>query len=118
MRALRPQSFNGAVESAQLRQLRVQVGQGGFQHVAVPGIAAGFQLLQDLGTGERQGGFLAPGFELFRAQMGFGLCRFLTGRFHLSFYCLAFPTSGHVFNYTGGLRKEQVPRVIRDAGSW
>ena len=46
-----PGSASG-VKLTEVPQLGVQVGERRLQHLPVPGIAAGFQLLQDLGAGE------------------------------------------------------------------
>ena len=76
-------------------QLGIQISKRRLQHLAVAGIAAGFQLLQDLSTGECQARFLSLVFELLCIQAGLEVRWFFVSRFHLSFYCLTFPTSGH-----------------------
>ncbi len=94
-----------AADLAELSQLGVQVSKRRLQHLTVARIAAGFQLLQDLCASECQARFLALVFKLLCVQAGLGVRWFFVSRFHLSFYCFAFPTPGHDF-------------IIRPESSW
>lgn len=82
-----------------MREEFFQVGEGVLHHLAVAGIRAGVNLLQDVGASQQQGVPLAARF----GALWFGGCLGRRGslrlrRFDLRFYGFAFPTSGHTAN--------------------
>lgn len=62
----------GTTDLAQLGDLGVEVGEGGFQHLTMAGILRCFQLLQQTPTGQSQPLGLPLACKLGRAQQGLG----------------------------------------------